>query len=379
MKLLTLDIGTGTQDIYLFNSRVSLENGFKLVLPAPTMIIRRQIQRATRQKRAVLLTGRIMGGGPCAWAAEDHAKAGLPIYATPSAARTLNDDLTAVQAAGIRVVSEDEALALPESVLRIPLTDLDLPLLERTLSGFGLSLSEIDGLAAAVFDHGDAPPEVSDRQFRFDYLARQVQRSRHLSTFAFPAQQIPANMTRLQAVAESAQGFDGPVFLMDTAPAAILGALYDPQAAKANRQLVVNLGNFHTIAFQMGPEGIEGLFEHHTGLLDQASLENYLTALASGTLTHDQVFADHGHGAMLTHHTPLDLAAPDVQLIVTGPRRSMLTGSTLRPHFAVPFGDMMIAGCFGLLGAVADCAPNWREEILTALSNTQSAPPWESD
>ena len=379
MKLLTLDIGTGTQDIYWFNSRVSPENGFKLVLPAPTMIVRRQIQQATRNKRALLLTGRIMGGGPCAWAAEDHAKAGLPIYATPSAARTLNDDLAAVQAAGIQVVSEDEALRLPESVLRIPLTDLDLSLLERALSGYGLSLSEIDGLAAAVFDHGDAPPDVSDRQFRFDYLACQVQRDRRLSTFAFPAQQVPAEMTRLQAVAEAAQGFDGPVFLMDTAPAAVMGALYDPQAAQANRQLVVNLGNFHTIAFQIGPDGIEGLFEHHTGLLDRASLENYLTALAAGTLTHAQVFADHGHGALLTHHIPLDPAASDFQLTVTGPRRSMLAGSSLHPHFAVPFGDMMIAGCFGLLGALADHTPNWREEILAALSSTQSAPPWESD
>jgi len=206
-----------------------------------------------------------------------------------------------------------------------------------------------------------------------------VQRDRRLSTFAFPAQQVPADMTRLQAVADAAQGFDGPVFLMDTAPAAALGAMYDPQAAKADRQMVVNLGNFHTIAFQMGPDGVESIFEHHTGLLNRPSLENYLTALAAGTLTHDQVFADHGHGAMLTHHVPLNLTASDAKLTVTGPRRSMLADSYLHPHFAVPFGDMMIAGCFGLLGALADHVPNWREEILTALSNTQSAPPWESD
>ena len=104
-----------------------------------------------------------------------------------------------------------------------------------------------------------------------------------------------------------------------------------------------------------------------------------LTALVAGTLTHAQVFADHGHGALLTHHIPFDLAAPNFHLTVTGPRRSMLAGSSLRPHFAVPFGDMMIAGCFGLLGALADHTPNWRDEILTALSSTQSAPPWESD
>ena len=41
-----------------------------------------------------------MGGGPSAWAAEDHARAGLPIYATPDAARSFNDDLEAVASNG---------------------------------------------------------------------------------------------------------------------------------------------------------------------------------------------------------------------------------------------------------------------------------------
>jgi uncharacterized protein (DUF1786 family) len=43
MRILSVDIGTGTQDIFLFDSRVSVENGFKLVLPSPTMMVRRRI------------------------------------------------------------------------------------------------------------------------------------------------------------------------------------------------------------------------------------------------------------------------------------------------------------------------------------------------
>ena len=57
MKILAVDIGTGTQDIFLYDSRLHLENGFKIVAPAPTMIRRRQIQQATQHGRGILLSG----------------------------------------------------------------------------------------------------------------------------------------------------------------------------------------------------------------------------------------------------------------------------------------------------------------------------------
>ena len=47
-------------------------------------------------------------------------------------------------------------------------------------------------------------------------------------------------------------------------------------------------------------------------------------------------------------------------VIVTGPRRGMLAGSKLNPYFPAPFGDMMITGCFGLLSAVGDVAPEFK-------------------
>ncbi len=93
MRILSVDIGTGTQDILLYDSSLDIENAFKLVVPSPTMMVHRRLKAATRRKEAVLLTGVTMGGGPSAWAAEAHARAGLAIYATPDAARTFNDDL----------------------------------------------------------------------------------------------------------------------------------------------------------------------------------------------------------------------------------------------------------------------------------------------
>ena len=34
--------------------------------------------------------------------------------------------------------------------------------------------------------------------------------------------------------------------------------------------LVANIGNLHTLAFRMNENSIEGTFEHHTGMLDEA-------------------------------------------------------------------------------------------------------------
>jgi uncharacterized protein (DUF1786 family) len=380
MQILTVDVGTGTQDIFLYDSRLDLENNFKLVVPSPTMIVHRRIQEATRRRQPLLLTGVIMGGGPSQWAAEDHARAGLPVYATPDAARSFNDDLLAVRQMGVQVVSEDEAGRLPENVLRLELRDFDFRAIARSLGEFGVPLDDLAAVAVAVFDHGNAPPEISDRQFRFDYLDERIRAENRLSAFAYRSDQVPEIMTRLRAVVASADGVEAPLVVMDTAPAAVLGATFDPRLAALPRVLIANVGNFHTLAFRLGPDGIEGVFEHHTGLLDLPKLEALLRALADGSLTHAEVFGDHGHGALIYHDEPLPLEGqPGFGVVVTGPRRSLMRGSALRPYFAVPFGDMMIAGCFGLLAAVADVLPELDEPIRLSLSGTGAGTaPWDA-
>ncbi len=380
MKLLAVDVGTGTQDILLFDSRLDVENSFKLVLPAPTMIVRRRLRRATTRGEAVLLTGVTMGGGPSGWAAEAHARAGLPIFATPDAARTFNDDLDAVRAGGIQIVSEDEAVPLRARCTHIELRDFDFPAIQKAFEAFGVSLDDLDALAVAVFDHGAAPADVSDRQFRFDYLDARIRAANRLSSFAFAPGDIPPIMTRLQAVARCAADLPAPLMVMDTAPAAVLGATFDPIVAARPRRLIANVGNFHTLAFRLGPAGIEGVFEHHTGLLDRPRLEDLLRRLADGSLRHADVFGDHGHGALLLDATPLALDAKDFNVVVTGPRRALLADSPLGIYNAVPFGDMMIAGCFGLLAAAADVFPQYAQEIQDALNRRgdSGTPPWEA-
>jgi uncharacterized protein (DUF1786 family) len=395
MKILTVDIGTGTQDIFLYDSRLDIENGFKLILPSPTMMIHRRVKQALETRSPILLSGHQMGGGPSAWAIEEVARAGVSVYMTPRAATTLNDELDKVEALGIKIISEEESLQL-SAVSKIELKDFDFELISRTFHDYGVSLNDLEAIAVAVFDHGNAPAGVSDRQFRFDYLDERIKAKNSLSAFAYLSNDIPGIMTRLQSVAESAGRLPCPLVVMDTAPAAVLGAGFDPVASERRQKIICNIGNFHTLAFRMGENGIEGVFEHHTGEIDLAKLEALLHRLAEGSLRHEDVFNDMGHGALMYSDQKFEFGKDEFDVVVTGPRRSMFrardhrpqiiddgqssrVNGRLRPYFATPFGDMMIAGCFGLLAAAAEVMPNLAEEIHGSMRGERGrgVTPWD--
>jgi uncharacterized protein (DUF1786 family) len=387
MKILTVDIGTGTQDIFLCDSKLDLENGFKLVLPSPTMMIHRRVKRMIQTRTPLLFTGHQMGGGPSSWAIEEAARAGIPVYMTPDAAVTINDELEKVEKLGIKIISDDEANGLSSTVHRLELKDFDFELISKTFMDYGVSLDDLAAVAAAVFDHGNAPAGVSDRQFRFDYLDERIKAKNSLSAFAYLSTDIPKIMTRLQSVADSADGLPCPLVVMDTAPAAVLGADFDPVVTKRKQKIICNVGNFHTLAFRLGEKGIEGVFEHHTGEIDLPKLESLLRRLADGSLKHEDVFDDMGHGALMYTNEVFDFGKDEFDVVVTGPRRSMFGrgGSrfapTIRSYFAVPFGDMMIAGCFGLLAATAEILPNLAEPVLGSLraagGGGRGVAPWD--
>lgn len=393
MKILTVDIGTGTQDIFLYDSDLDIENGLKLVLPSPTMMIHRRVKQLLAQRTPLLFTGHQMGGGPSAWAIEEAARAGVPVYMTPSAATTLNDELDKVEALGINVISEDDVEGLGSKVKRLELKDFDFELIAKTFEDYGVLLKDLEAIAVAVFDHGNAPPGVSDRQFRFDYLDERIRLKNSLSSFAFLSSDIPRIMTRLQSVADSAADLPCPLVVMDTAPAAVLGAGFDPVVATRKQTIICNIGNFHTLAFRLGLRGIEGVFEHHTGEIDLPKLESLLRALADSTLKHEDVFNDMGHGALMYSQEAFAFGKDDFDVVVTGPRRSMFNRQSitpalapgaivdhqksLRPYFATPFGDMMIAGCFGLLAATADVLPDLAEPIHRSLRGGRGVAPWD--
>src|SRR5258706_10840694 len=272
------------------------------------------------------------------------------------------------------------------AVSRLELKDFDFELISKTFADYGVSLNDLGAIAVAVFDHGNAPAGVSDRQFRFDYLDERIRAHPHLgagnslSAFAYLSSDIPKIMTRLQSVADSAGELPCPLVVMDTAPAAVLGANFDPVVTKRERKIIVNVGNFHTLAFRLG-DGIEGVFEHHTGEIDLPKLEKYIRALADGSLKHQDIFDDMGHGALVYGDNPFEFGKDDFDVVVTGPRRSMFANNpTLKPYFATPFGDMMIAGCFGLLAATAEVMPDLAESIYGSMrgGRGRGVAPWDN-
>lgn len=361
MRILAVDVGTGTQDILLFDSSGPIENSVKLVMPSATAIAAGRIRRATEARRPVLLTGVVQGGGPCHWALEDHLRAGHAAYATPEAARTFDDELERVEAIGVRIVGEDEAAGL-DGVERIELRDLDLAAVRTALAAFDL-LGDFDGLALGCLDHGEAPPGYSDRLFRFEHLRKVVEGENDLRAFAYLPEELPQYLTRARALVASADG-EAPAVFLDTGPAAALGALQDPRVAETEEQVVLNLGNMHTLAFHLRGTHIHGLYEHHSGELTTEQIEDFTERLVAGTLRHEEVFESKGHGVFYAGSTR---NAGRPFLAVTGPQRGRLRGSRLRPYFATPHGDMMISGCFGLVRAFAWRYPAHREEIESAL------------
>jgi uncharacterized protein (DUF1786 family) len=308
------------------------------------------------------LQGVTMGGGPCHWATMDHVRSGLAAFATPEAARTFDDDLDAVAEMGICVVSDDEAIRLADAgAVRVFMRDLALGQILQTLAQFGVGV-RLHALAVAVFDHGAAPAGFSDRIFRFNYLRDRLSRGLGLTGFAFKRTEVPEAMTRLQAVEHTAPA-DLPLLLMDTAPAAILGALEDIRVRSASGPIVANVGNFHCLAFHLVEGEVAGLFEHHTGELSPTGLAAYVEQLGEGSISNEAVFADMGHGALVFQP---DAPLPDL-LAVTGPRRTLLVESGLEPYLAVPHGDMMLAGNLGLLRAYAGHDDEVREAVERRL------------
>lgn len=337
--ILAVDIGGGTQDILLWQPGQLLENGFKLVMPAPTVLIAQQIQRYTKRQQAICLTGHTMGGGSNTWAVRQHLKAGLPVYALPEAALTFHDNPDVVREMGVQIVN-----TAPDGMPRIYLQDLDLERLKAAFACFEVELPA--SIAVAVQDHGFSPHQ-SNRVVRFRYWQQFLDQGGALREWVSLAP--PPFMTRMSAQKKSYP----QALVLDTGIAAILGALQDEQGREWQKAglTVVNVGNFHTIAALVRSERVLGIYEHHTDLLNPQKLEAHLQALRSGQLEHATVFADNGHGCAYAKGIQT-IAGDFARVLVTGPKRRLLSQSDY--HQAAPYGDMMLSGCFGLL-----CAAGW--------------------
>ena len=336
-RILAVDVGAGTQDILLWESGSEPENCVKLVLPSQTQIVGRRLREATAVGRPVHLEGPLMGGGASSEAAAVHLAAGLPLSATPSAARTLHNDLDRVGRMGVEI--RDDA---PPGATVVRTGDLDLAALAAALAPFGVELPAT--VAVAVQDHGHRPG-AGNNEVRFEFLQGLLADGGALARMADRV--APPDVPRMAAVQAAPPG----AWVMDTGAAAVLGALGDPVVAEAAQEgaILVNVGNMHTFATLVRGRRLFGLFEHHTGGLTTALVGDLVERLRAGVL--DTVrFREQfdGHGAALD--PAYADAGPFAFVAVTGPNRRL--ARPLGYHEAAPHGDMMLAGAWGLVSGV---------------------------
>ncbi len=336
--ILAIDVGSGTQDILVWHEGTTPENSPRMILPSATTILAALIDRATQKGHDIFLSGKTMGGGPCARAIKRHLGAGLKVFALREPALTLHDDLGKVASMGVHIVSRRPGQG---AITELEMGDIALDPIHQTLGLFHVAVPEI--VAVAVQDHGFSPTE-SNRAFRFKQWKGLLSSGEGLESLLY--QSPPEHLTRMRAVVEGLPG----AWVMDTCASAIQGALQDPWAASRRGEgvTIVNIGNEHTVAALIKGQTVWGIYEHHTSLLDPARLRDHLDRFRKEDLTNHEIFEGMGHGCEVIRGARK--ASPFEHLIITGPNRGRFL--SLNGHMAAPFGDMMMTGCFGLVGAV---------------------------
>jgi uncharacterized protein (DUF1786 family) len=336
MKILAVDIGVGTQDIMLYNSDNPIENSVKIVMPAPTKIIANRIRK---HHDDILINGVTMGGGPVNKAVSNHLAIGYSVMMTESSARTIRDDLDRVRSMGIQIVPNTEKH--PE-LGNVEFKDVDLKAIEEALSQFDVTL-DFDYIGVAVQDHGYMDG-MGDRNFRFMKIKEKLDVARNPEDFAYH-HKVPEYFTRMNGVLDTLKGYKTTI--MDSKFASVCGATCDNYVKGLNSYIVMDIGNGHTLAASFEHNKILGVFEHHTRSLDPEKIVNLLRKLENGTITHEEVHEDGGHGAWAI--SPMN----GVECVVaTGPMRRILEKTDLNVHYAAPAGDVMMAGPVGIIKAI---------------------------
>jgi uncharacterized protein (DUF1786 family) len=335
MKILAIDIGAGTQDILLFDSRKNIENCTSLVLPTPSRFLAEKIKKIEGD---LFIRGDTIGGGAIAKAIELHLKKGYRVVMEESAAYSIRNDLDEVRSIGIEVGERPDSGHFQELVIG----EIDLSLLQKFLVQFGEDFS-FDVIAIAVQDHGVAPGGVSDRIFRFETMEKMLRKDNRPETFHFTEDSVPDYFLRMKSAVKATRRFSStPILVMDTSFSAILGCVDEVNGPS----LVVNAGNGHTIAALLIDGRIEGLYEHHTHALSPERLEIDLMRFVRGELDGKEVFENNGHGAVAL--TPFYGA---FLIFVTGPNRDLFKRTSLQCTYAAPAGNTMMTGSMGLVKA----------------------------
>lgn len=162
--------------------------------------------------------------------------------------------------------------------------------------------------------------------------------------------EVPLDMNRLCTLRDSALKLpSSSVYIMDSGMAAILGATLDARVGACGPAIVLDVATSHTVAACFEGDELCSFVEYHTKDIRTERMDSLLKELADGQIQHQQILAEGGHGA----YTRRALGFDSIEIILsTGPRRSMLAGSSHPIQLGAPLGDNMMTGTVGLLEAI---------------------------
>ncbi len=352
MRILALDIGSGTEDVLLYDDSREIENCVKMVLPSPSLVYSKKVRYLTKLKLDLFIRGQTIGGGRFVEALKKHLSKGLRVFMTERVAYSVRNNLDEVRAQGFQIVSgEDQPHDFKGEILEVE--EVNLSRLQTFLDYFEEDISDVEVSAVAVQDHGAAQPSVSNRRFRIDEMRRRLTNHPELESLAYRIDEVPNHFIRMNSAikASKSQLPEAEPIVMDTSIAAILGCLEDPKVKDFRTVLTANIGNEHVTASIISKRRVLALLEHHTSLLTAPKLESTIRNFIKGKVKDETVFAEGGHGAFYLQEAAR-LPRIDI-LVVTGPHRARLKETRLTTYFAAPGGDMMMTGPMGLVKAAS--------------------------
>jgi len=321
-RYLLIDVGAGTLDLLCYDE--STGEHFKAVIKSPVRTLANAIENL---RGNLVVTGVEMGGGRVSSLLKKKARSDRVVMSVEAAA-TVHHDPDRVASYGILIVPAEEARALAgrPDYAHVALADIEPERIRRIVEGLGIPFRfDIIGLCAQ--DHGVAPPGVSHLDFRHRLFASALDQSPFPHTFVHPGNQIPAAFNRLRCMARTALQIPADeIYVMDSGMAAIQGACCDPLCKGRKHFMVLDIATSHTVAAAIAEGEIAGFFEYHTHDMTLGKLDRLLRELPGGKISHARIVRDGGHGAYTRKR--FDYRTTEL-IVVTGPRRALLTGSRL--------------------------------------------------
>ncbi len=340
-----IDIGAGTMDIMCHVPEENMH--YKAVVQSPVRTLGAAIAATGGN---LLVTGTEMGGGPVTEALKVRARQ-ASVVMSASAAATIHHDPDRVRAMGIQIVPDQQARNMQGNpdYTAVVLQDIDPARIRQIVTGFGLPF-EFESVAVCAQDHGVAPNGVSHLEFRHQLFKSRLDAHPYPHTLLYTPEGLPPEFNRLKSIANSAAGLPTrQVYVMDSGMAAIAGAAMDASLIDKTSFMVLDIATSHTVGAVLENDELMGSFEYHTHDITLERLEELLHDLPEGKLDHRRILAEGGHGAYLRRAPGFDRIEA---IVATGPKRRLLTASTLPITWGAPWGDNMMTGCAGLLKAV---------------------------